>query len=140
MSDWFTAKCDFCGKTYNCSHAKIFIQHGDDESSRKCCCLECRDKEEKKPYWFENHVPDFCDGAKKIVRLFDSKEQLLQWLYKEFEDEDYKIGMNSISKSHAAIISVRKSEKFWWVEGWTDLESGSFPDWRDIVVKYHGEV
>lgn len=140
MDDCFTAKCNFCGKTYNCSHVKLFIQHGDDESSKKCCCSECRDKEEKKSYWLENFVPAFCDGAKETTRLFDSKEQLIQWLRKEFKNEDCEIGMDSISKQLATIISIRKSEKFWWLEGLTNLESGSFPNWRDIVVKYHGEV
>lgn len=79
-------------------------------------------------------------AQKKIARLFGSKEQLIQWLYKEFEDEDYEIGTRSISKSLVTITSVRKSEKFWWVEGYANLESGVFPDWRDIVAKYHGEV
>lgn len=133
----FTSKCDICGNNYDSYMRTFYIQYSMDRRDRKCVCLECLGKESvKKPYKFVNHIPTFCDGGDLIVRLFDTKEELIEWIknkyYKEYEE--------ICCDGNGLIITVNKSTKCWWVVGNSNLKNYDFPDWKETVIKYHGSL
>lgn len=38
------------------------------------------------------------------------------------------------------IVDVSKSKKFWWVRGFSTLNNGALPNWRDKVKELYGEL
>lgn len=136
MEDYF-AVCDICGKKYDNYMRTFFVQYSNDSTDRKCCCGDCLSKESrKKPHRYTNHIPMYYDGGKLITRLFDSKEEMIDWLIKNVKREDEEL----CCARDGEIIAVNKNEKFWWVDGFSTLDIGDLPNFEDTVIKYHGSM
>ena len=135
----FMSKCEVCGKEYDSYMRTFFVQNSNDESSKKCCCRECLNKEAaKKPHRYTNHIPSFCDGGDLIIRLFDTKEELIEWLK---DNLNYSKDTEELCCSEdGSIITVKKTEKYWWVHGFSTLEKYDLPYWREVVIKLYGNI
>ena len=81
------ALCEICGNKYNNYMRTMYIQYSKNDNDRKCTCLECWRKEAiVKPYRYTNEIPMSCDGGDFITRVFNTKEDLLQYVLDNTDD------------------------------------------------------
>lgn len=130
-------KCSICGKEYDNYKRTFYIQYSTDKD-KKCCCLSCMNKNAKlKPYRFRNYVPNYYKGEDVITSLFDTKNDLIVWLNKEYGKNGEKI---LCCDDTGDIITVDTEKPFWWVVGCSNLKQVDLPNWKETVVKYHGNI
>lgn len=134
----FISKCEICGKEYDSYHTTFYIQYSRNDDDRKCACPDCIGKEKNcKPYRFANHLPMYCDGFDTIVNMFDTKEEAVEWILNKYQDSPNRI---VCMDKAGVILTVSKDEKFWWVVGGSNLETGTFPNWKEKVIELHGSL
>lgn len=133
----FKAKCEICGKEYDNYMRTFYIQYSDNDNDRKCCCSVCKCNEIiSKPYKFTNYIPDFVDGGNLITRLFDTKDDLVKWLNKTYNNENEEL----CCSDSGTIVIVDKKKRQWRIEGFSNLKKGDLPDWEETVIKYHKSI
>lgn len=84
-------------------------------------------------YWFCPHIPDFVDGATVDARAFDTKEELVEYVKKLFDKHNKENNQILCMSEDGYIIEVKDSGDYWWVIGYTNLEVGTFPDWKKFA-------
>lgn len=105
----YTTKCENCGNLYDNYMRTFFIE---EKGERKCVCLDCRNNLRKGRIWYTNHIPAFCDGGNLITRIFDSIEDLTDFVLSKTDNDDIA------TFSDYTIVDVRKSRRYWWVRGY----------------------
>lgn len=134
----YIAKCEICGKEYDSYHTTLYVQYSDNPNNRKCCCLDCIGEEsKKKPYNFIKHLPMFCDGFDTTMNLFDTKDDIVNWIIKNYQRSSNEI---ICMDTDGKILIVTKDKKLWIVVGNTNLEKDTFPNWKDKVIELHGSL
>lgn len=76
-----------------------------------------------------------CDGGDLITRLFNTKEDLLQYILDNTEDGD----IACMDDDDNTIVDVNANRKFWWVRGYANLDKNDLPNWRDKAIELYGE-
>ena len=104
----FTTKCENCGNLYDNYMRTFFIE---DKGEKKRVCLDCRKNLRKGKIWYTNYIPTFCDGGDLITRIFDSIEDLTDFVLSKTDNDDI------VTFSDYTIVDVSKSKKYWWVRG-----------------------
>lgn len=129
-----TAKCEICNKDYDNEFRITYIQRSSKEADIKCCCGECLEKEiTTKPHWFRNYLPAYYDGGSLTTTLFDTKEELIEWLH-----NNIKISSDEVlcTGSSGYITAVNKSGKHWWVAGLSTLGEGDLPNRQETAERF----
>ena len=130
------ALCEICGNKYNNYMRTMYIQYSKNDNDRKCTCLECWRKEAiVKPYRYTNEIPMSCDGGDFITRVFNTKEDLLQYVLDNTDDGD----IACMDDDDNTIIDVNANRKFWWVRGYAILDKNDLPNWKDKAIELYGE-
>ena len=132
----YEALCEICGNKYNNYMRTLYIQYSKNDNDRKCTCLECWRKEAiVKPYRYTNEIPMSCDGGDFITRVFNTKEDLLQYVLDNTDDGD----IACMDDDDNTIIDVNANRKFWWVRGYAILDKNDLPNWKDKAIELYGE-
>lgn len=84
-------------------------------------------------YWFFPHIPTFINGVTVDVRTFDTKEELVEYVKRLFDRHNKENGKILCMSKDGYIIEVKDSGNYWWVIGYTNLEVGTFPDWKEFA-------
>lgn len=132
----YEALCEICGNKYDNYMRTFYIQYSKNDNDKKCVCAKCRRKEAiVKPYRYTNDIPMFCDGGDLITHLFNTKEDLLQYILDNTDDGDIAC-MDDDGKT---IVDVNANRKFWWVRGYANLDKNDLPNWKDKAIELYGE-
>lgn len=132
----YEALCEICGNKYDNYMRTFYIQYSKNDNDKKCVCTECWRKEAiVKPYRYTNEIPISCDGGNLITRLFDTKEDLLQYILDNTEDGD----IACMDDDDNTIVDVNANRKFWWVRGYANLDKNDLPNWRNKAIELYGE-
>ena len=132
----YEALCEICGNKYNNYMRTMYIQYSKNDNDRKCTCLECWRKEAiVKPYRYTNEIPMSCDGGDLITRLFNTKEDLLQYVLDNTNDGD----IACMDDDDNTIVDVNANRKFWWARGYANLDKSALSNWRDKERELYGE-
>ena len=130
------ALCEICGNKYNNYMRTMYIQYSKNDNDRKCTCLECWRKEAiVKPYRYTNEIPMSCDGGDFITRVFNTKEDLLQYVLDNTDDGD----IACMDDDDNTIIDVNANRKFWWVRGYAILDKNDLPNWKTKIIELYGD-
>lgn len=141
MSD-YTTECKICGKEYENYHMTFYIENND---TTTCVCRDCfydkiKNIKDNK-FYFHNHIPNFVDGASKVLKIFDTKEELIDFINTSFKKDNNIICREyNMHDQTLDIITVQTDEKHWWVHGTTNLPKEIFPDWKLKVIELFGEI
>ena len=128
----YEALCEICGNKYNNYMRTLYIQYSKNDNDRKCTCLECWRKEAiVKPYRYTNEIPMSCDGGDFITRVFNTKEDLLQYVLDNTDDGD----IACMDDDDNTIIDVNANRKFWWVRGYAILDKNDLPNWKTKIIE-----
>ena len=132
----YEALCEICGNKYNNYMRTLYIQYSKNDNDRKCTCLECWRKEViVKPYRYTNEIPMSCDGGDLITHLFNTKEDLLQYILDNTDDGD----IACMDDDDNTIVDVNAHRKFWWVRGYANLDKNDLPNWKEKAIELYGE-
>lgn len=132
----YEALCEICGNKYDNYMRTMYIQYSKNDNDRKCTCLECWRKEAiVKPYRYTNEIPMSCDGGDLITHLFNTKEDLLQYILDNTDDGD----IACMDDDYNTIVDVNTNRKFWWVRGYANLDKNDLPNWKDKAIELYGE-
>ena len=130
------ALCEICGNKYNNYMRTMYIQYSKNDNDRKCTCLECWRKEAiVKPYRYTNEIPMSCDGGDFITRVFNTKEDLLQYVLDNTDDGD----IACMDDDDNTIIDVNANRKFCWVRGYAILDKNDLPNWKTKIIELYGD-
>lgn len=121
---YFTAKCENCGEEYDNYMRTLFIE---EKEKRTCVCLDCRNKLSKGKIYYTNHIPAFCDGGNLVTRIFDSVDELKQFVLNQADEKEI------VTFDDYTIVEVRKNEKYWWVRGFVS-HNLDLPDFHKTLV------
>ena len=132
----YEALCEICGNKYDNYMRTFYIQYSKNDNDKKCVCAECWRKEAiVKPYRYTNEIPMSCDGGDFITRLFNTKEDLLQYVLDDTDDGD----IACMDDDDNTIVDVNVNRKFWWVRGYANLDKNDLPNWKDKAIELYGE-
>lgn len=120
-----TVKCENCGNNYGCYMRTFYIQ---ENGIKKCVCNDCRENLRKGKIWYTNYIPSFCDGGDVVTRIFDSIEQLNEYVNSK-TDKDYIATFDDF-----AIVDVNKDHSEWWVRGFVS-EKINLPEFYETIDK-----
>lgn len=121
----YTTKCENCGNLYDNYMRTFFIE---EKGERKCVCLDCRNNLRKGKIWYTNHIPTFCDGGDLITRIFDSIEDLTDFVLSKTDNDDIA------TFSDYTIVYVRKNRNYWWVRGYVSHKI-DLPTFNETIKK-----
>lgn len=103
----------------------------------KIICRECfeefvRENQKLGKYCFEPYLPTFCTGFEKEAKVFETKEELLDFL-EDTKIDNYTVAYGDDLRDLLTILDVSKDGKDWYVRGYvyTDDTLG-LPNWRKI--------
>lgn len=128
----FKTTCNICGKEYDNFMRTFYVE---DSGIKIRVCLECRSKYCRDKNVYTDHIPPFCDGGDLISHVFKTKEELLQYIVSSTTNNNI-----CCMENDGTIVDVNKNEKFWWVRGFSSLDKGSLPNWKDKVRELYGEL
>ena len=126
----FKTTCQICGKEYDNYMRTFYVE---ENSIKTRVCLDCRKKLCHGKHIFTNHIPPFCDGGDIISRCFNTEKELLNYILSSTRNNNI-----ACMSDDGTIIDVSKEEKYWWVRGYSTLESGTLPDWKVVSTILYG--
>lgn len=127
----YTTTCQICDKEYDNYMRTFYVE---ENGIKIRVCPECRSAFCRDEYVYTNHIPPYCDGGDLISRCFATENELLKYITSNTKD-NYVCCMSE----EGNIIDVCKTEKFWWVRGYSNLSCGQLPDWKTVAKELYGK-
>ena len=132
--------CDYCNKDFEHNGYERKIKfHFVKSNKTKQCCNNCRDSQlQDNLVLFVNDIPPYCDGGTYTYRIFDTEEELLEWLQQNIVQNDSYNVLSYDGRNGIMTVSVRNNHIYWWVYGYTngiDLKK-YLPQWKDVVKEF----
>lgn len=136
MSD-YKSTCSFCNEEYDSYMRNYYVQFEENKATKREACPECWKRFGRVTnYRFTNHIPAFCDGGDLVTIQYNDKNKLIDYLNKRYKTDTNIICMDK----DGTILEVSTKKKYWWVYGFSNLEEGTFPNWKDKVIELYGEM
>lgn len=125
--------CFKCGKdcsTIGCGESILKI---DGKIVCEDCFQNCIEENKKfGKYCFEPYIPPFCTGFEKEVKIFETKEGLLDFLESTKIDK-YTVAHGDNLKGLLTIMNISKNGKAWYVRGFVYIDDTlGLPNWKEL--------
>ena len=145
--DWYLEPrhCDYCGKDflhngYNRDCKFHFVKS---DETKQCCddCLKSINKFNiyKNLKSFVNHIPTFVDGGTYVHQMFETDEEVLEWLRQKFvyESKDKRI-LACDGNDCVMTVYIHNNRISWCVHGYVDnIDLRQYlPQWQDVVESF----
>lgn len=134
----YKSTCSFCNKEYDSYMRNYFVQFEENTATKREACPECWRRFGKvTKYRFTNHIPAFCDGGELVTMMYEDKDKLIDYLNRRYKNDTNIICMD---KNSGNIVTVSTDKKYWWMYGYSNLDAGDLPHWKDKVIELYGEI
>ena len=137
--------CDYCGKDFlhNGYDRDVKFHFVKSDETKQCCedCLKSINKFNiyKNLKSFVNNIPTFVDGGTYAHQMFETDEEILEWLRQKFvyESKDKRI-LARDGNDCVMTVYIHNNRISWWVHGYVDnIDLRQYlPQWQDVVESF----
>lgn len=120
-------KCNICGRNYSNYMRTFYVEN---KGEKTLVCNECRKETTYGKISYTNYIPTFVDGGDIVTKIFETKQELKDFILKDTDEEDIatlKIdttveNFSKIVPEYTIIDVVKNEQDRWYVRGWVSCE------------------